>query len=227
MWAELLAEDCPNVCGFCERGCVDLVPDCAVDKTICRRIGLENWIKVTSTRRWHYSNPRQTAAGHVASVARRCLPARYPWVGWSRFKDLLDLFRRTDLLRVSARQQPQVSPCPSRPLIPSHSGVPTSWPTTSATATTSTWPSSASTVPPPAESASPLPSFLLSSHGSIYSYCSKSKVFGERVRLEMGAALGQLSTGKEQPAVSVSRMLQRDSCIDSGHLFSSWGHVRP
>ncbi|VDO28155.1 unnamed protein product, partial [Haemonchus placei] len=41
-WREIIARDCPNVCGFClEGGCVDAAIECANDKSICRNVDMQ------------------------------------------------------------------------------------------------------------------------------------------------------------------------------------------
>ncbi|VDO28153.1 unnamed protein product [Haemonchus placei] len=46
-WRPILAEDCPNVCGFClEGGCVDTVIECENDPTICRNVDMQDFVKV-------------------------------------------------------------------------------------------------------------------------------------------------------------------------------------
>lgn len=41
-WREIIASDCPNVCGFClEGGCVDAAIECANDKSICRNVDMQ------------------------------------------------------------------------------------------------------------------------------------------------------------------------------------------
>ncbi|KAK5965627.1 ShTK domain protein, partial [Trichostrongylus colubriformis] len=41
-WREIIARDCPNVCGFCkDGGCVDAAIECANDKSICRNVDMQ------------------------------------------------------------------------------------------------------------------------------------------------------------------------------------------
>uniref|UniRef100_A0A1I7W731 Homeobox domain-containing protein n=1 Tax=Heterorhabditis bacteriophora TaxID=37862 RepID=A0A1I7W731_HETBA len=45
-WRTILAQDCPNVCGFClEGGCVDAVVECANDPSICRNVGMQTFVR--------------------------------------------------------------------------------------------------------------------------------------------------------------------------------------
>ncbi|CAP29917.2 Protein CBG10508 [Caenorhabditis briggsae] len=44
-WRTIIAEDCPSACGFCgQGGCVDAVPDCANDLSICNTVGLQDFV---------------------------------------------------------------------------------------------------------------------------------------------------------------------------------------
>ncbi|VDM83835.1 unnamed protein product [Strongylus vulgaris] len=46
-WRQILAEDCPAVCGFClAGGCVDTEIECANDPSICRNIEMQDFVKV-------------------------------------------------------------------------------------------------------------------------------------------------------------------------------------
>ncbi|CAI4232305.1 unnamed protein product [Auanema sp. JU1783] len=60
VWEQILIEDCPNMCGFCLRGCVDNVPDCAIDKTICRRMGMEEFVEINCRRTCGYCQSSST-----------------------------------------------------------------------------------------------------------------------------------------------------------------------
>ncbi|KHJ94294.1 shTK domain protein [Oesophagostomum dentatum] len=45
-WREIIARDCPNVCGFClEGGCIDAAIECANDKSICRNVDMQTFVK--------------------------------------------------------------------------------------------------------------------------------------------------------------------------------------
>ncbi|KAK6752920.1 hypothetical protein RB195_003989 [Necator americanus] len=51
LWRRILAEDCPNVCGFCgESGCIDLAPGCAVDPNLCKRSEMDTFVKINCRR---------------------------------------------------------------------------------------------------------------------------------------------------------------------------------
>ena len=50
-WREIIAQDCPNVCGFCLLGgCIDAAPDCAQQATICANPALADFA-TTNCRR--------------------------------------------------------------------------------------------------------------------------------------------------------------------------------
>ena len=45
-WYQILAEDCPNMCGFCLLGgCVDVAVECKT--SVCNTIGMENFAAVS------------------------------------------------------------------------------------------------------------------------------------------------------------------------------------
>ncbi|CAI2353160.1 unnamed protein product [Caenorhabditis sp. 36 PRJEB53466] len=50
-WRSIIAVDCPSACGFCNMGgCVDAVTDCANDVTICRTVGLQDFVNTYCQR---------------------------------------------------------------------------------------------------------------------------------------------------------------------------------
>lgn len=51
VWRPIIATDCPSACGFCnEGGCVDAVPDCANDRSICNAVGLQTFVNTYCQR---------------------------------------------------------------------------------------------------------------------------------------------------------------------------------
>ncbi|KAK6751293.1 hypothetical protein RB195_002961 [Necator americanus] len=45
-WKNIIEEDCPNVCGFCNSGnCFDVAPNCALDISICRSVLMQDFVK--------------------------------------------------------------------------------------------------------------------------------------------------------------------------------------
>ncbi|ETN78599.1 shTK domain protein [Necator americanus] len=45
-WRNIIQEDCPNKCGFCNTGnCTDLIPNCAKDISICRNVDMQAFVK--------------------------------------------------------------------------------------------------------------------------------------------------------------------------------------
>ncbi|XGW33044.1 hypothetical protein V3C99_017502 [Haemonchus contortus] len=62
-WRPILAEDCPNVCGFClEGGCVDTVIECENDPSICRNVDMQDFVKKNCQRTCGYCPTSTTAA---------------------------------------------------------------------------------------------------------------------------------------------------------------------
>ncbi|EPB80595.1 shTK domain protein [Ancylostoma ceylanicum] len=54
-WREIIARDCPNVCGFClEGGCVDAAIECANDKSICRNVDMQAFVQVNCKKTCGY-----------------------------------------------------------------------------------------------------------------------------------------------------------------------------
>ncbi|PIC24076.1 hypothetical protein B9Z55_017539 [Caenorhabditis nigoni] len=44
-WRTIIAQDCPSACGFCnDGGCVDAVPDCANDLSVCQAVGMQEFV---------------------------------------------------------------------------------------------------------------------------------------------------------------------------------------
>ncbi|KAK6751638.1 hypothetical protein RB195_003201 [Necator americanus] len=67
-WRPILAEDCPNVCGFClTGGCVDKVIQCANDINICRQVDMQTFVKENCQRTCGYC-PTSTTAASAAAV---------------------------------------------------------------------------------------------------------------------------------------------------------------
>ncbi|CAO4382621.1 unnamed protein product [Caenorhabditis nigoni] len=51
VWRQILAEDCPARCGFCDlNGCIDAVPGCENDPSICHTIGMEQFVNQNCRR---------------------------------------------------------------------------------------------------------------------------------------------------------------------------------
>ncbi|KAK6032590.1 shTK domain protein [Ostertagia ostertagi] len=69
-WRTIIAEDCPNVCGFClEGGCVDAVIECENDPSICRNVDMQNFVRTNCMRTCGYCSSSSTVAGSVTTVA--------------------------------------------------------------------------------------------------------------------------------------------------------------
>ncbi|CAL2043717.1 unnamed protein product [Caenorhabditis brenneri] len=50
-WRQILADDCPNVCGFCNlNGCIDAVVGCDADLSICNAIGMQEFVNQNCRR---------------------------------------------------------------------------------------------------------------------------------------------------------------------------------
>ncbi|ULT87152.1 hypothetical protein L3Y34_006737 [Caenorhabditis briggsae] len=50
-WRQILAEDCPNICGFCDlNGCIDAVVGCDNDMSICNAIGMQEFVNQNCRR---------------------------------------------------------------------------------------------------------------------------------------------------------------------------------
>ncbi|PAV62793.1 hypothetical protein WR25_23425 [Diploscapter pachys] len=51
-WRQIIAEDCPSKCGFCNQGgCIDIAPNCDIDnKSICTTIGAEAFVNENCKR---------------------------------------------------------------------------------------------------------------------------------------------------------------------------------
>ncbi|VDP02938.1 unnamed protein product [Heligmosomoides polygyrus] len=61
-WRTILAEDCPNVCGFClSGGCVDTAVECANDPSICRQVDMQAFVNCQKT--CGYCSSSTTVAG--------------------------------------------------------------------------------------------------------------------------------------------------------------------
>ncbi|KAK6032588.1 shTK domain protein [Ostertagia ostertagi] len=46
-WRSIIAEDCPNVCGFClQGGCVDNTIECENDPGICRNVDMQAFVRL-------------------------------------------------------------------------------------------------------------------------------------------------------------------------------------
>uniref|UniRef100_A0A1I7TXP0 ShKT domain-containing protein n=1 Tax=Caenorhabditis tropicalis TaxID=1561998 RepID=A0A1I7TXP0_9PELO len=51
VWRQILAEDCPNICGFCDlNGCIDAVVGCDNDISICNAIGMQEFVNQNCRR---------------------------------------------------------------------------------------------------------------------------------------------------------------------------------
>ncbi|KAK6743926.1 hypothetical protein RB195_010926 [Necator americanus] len=54
-WRNIIQEDCPNKCGFCNTGnCTDLIPNCAKDISICRNVDMQAFVKEYCKRTCNY-----------------------------------------------------------------------------------------------------------------------------------------------------------------------------
>ncbi|CAI2355311.1 unnamed protein product [Caenorhabditis sp. 36 PRJEB53466] len=50
-WRTIIAADCPSACGFCgSGGCVDAVTNCGNDLSICRTVGLQDFVNTYCQR---------------------------------------------------------------------------------------------------------------------------------------------------------------------------------
>ncbi|KHJ82847.1 shTK domain protein [Oesophagostomum dentatum] len=68
-WRPILAEDCPNVCGFClAGGCVDTVVQCANDPAICRQMDMQDFVKANCQRTCGYCPSSTTASSGVTAT---------------------------------------------------------------------------------------------------------------------------------------------------------------
>ncbi|KHJ86301.1 shTK domain protein, partial [Oesophagostomum dentatum] len=68
-WRPILAEDCPNVCGFClTGGCVDTVVQCANDPAICRQMDMQDFVKANCQRTCGYCPSSTTASSGVTTT---------------------------------------------------------------------------------------------------------------------------------------------------------------
>ncbi|KAK6752158.1 hypothetical protein RB195_003524 [Necator americanus] len=64
-WRNIIEEDCPSVCGFCNSGnCFDVAPNCAKDISICRSIFMQDFVKENCKRTCGYCS--QTGATTAA-----------------------------------------------------------------------------------------------------------------------------------------------------------------
>ncbi|KHJ92758.1 shTK domain protein [Oesophagostomum dentatum] len=69
-WRPILAEDCPNVCGFClTGGCVDKVIECKNDPAICRQVDMQTFVKANCQRTCGYCPTSTTAASVTVAAA--------------------------------------------------------------------------------------------------------------------------------------------------------------
>ncbi|CAJ0603497.1 unnamed protein product [Cylicocyclus nassatus] len=70
-WRQILAEDCPNVCGFClEGGCVDAAIECANDISICRNIDMQDFVKENCQKSCGYCPTSTTLGTGSGSVTK-------------------------------------------------------------------------------------------------------------------------------------------------------------
>ncbi|VDO08872.1 unnamed protein product [Haemonchus placei] len=70
-WRPILAEDCPNVCGFClEGGCVDTVIECENDPAICRNVDMQDFVKKNCQKTCGYCATSTTAATVTQATGR-------------------------------------------------------------------------------------------------------------------------------------------------------------
>ncbi|KAK6058950.1 shTK domain protein [Cooperia oncophora] len=68
-WRPILAQDCPNVCGFClEGGCVDAAIECKNDPAICRQVDMQSFVKTNCMRTCGYCPAAVTTAAAVVAV---------------------------------------------------------------------------------------------------------------------------------------------------------------
>ena len=95
-WRQIMAEDCPNVCGLCsDRGCVDSVIGCSKDPTICRQIDMQAFVKVNCRKTCGYCG---NSPGRVSfSLKNIKNGANSVGDSWKTRTSLLCHFERTDL----------------------------------------------------------------------------------------------------------------------------------
>ncbi|KAF1754737.1 hypothetical protein GCK72_021301 [Caenorhabditis remanei] len=64
IWRQILAEDCPAECGFCDlNGCIDLVVGCENDPMICYTAGLEDFVNTNCRRTCNKCNVQPPCPG--------------------------------------------------------------------------------------------------------------------------------------------------------------------
>ncbi|CAJ0577405.1 unnamed protein product, partial [Mesorhabditis spiculigera] len=74
LWRQMLAEDCPNVCGFClEGGCVDAAVECANDKSICRNTDTQEFAKTNCKKTCGYCNNNSTSSTTRGYTGASCM----------------------------------------------------------------------------------------------------------------------------------------------------------
>ncbi|EGT44033.1 hypothetical protein CAEBREN_08199 [Caenorhabditis brenneri] len=73
-WRTIIASDCPSSCGFCEEGgCVDAVTNCGTDLSICRNIGMQDFVNTFCQKtcaRCPSSSTTSTTRRFVTSTTR-------------------------------------------------------------------------------------------------------------------------------------------------------------
>ncbi|VDP09598.1 unnamed protein product [Heligmosomoides polygyrus] len=77
-WRTIIAEDCPNVCGFClTGGCVDSAVDCSNDPSICRQVDMQSFVKLNCQRTCGYCTTSSTSVSTttVAGTSVTCASA--------------------------------------------------------------------------------------------------------------------------------------------------------
>ncbi|CAJ0948053.1 unnamed protein product, partial [Mesorhabditis belari] len=72
-WREILADDCPNVCGFClDGGCVDAAIECANDVSICRNVDTQDFVKINCKKTCGYCTSSTTGTAGTGSTRSSC-----------------------------------------------------------------------------------------------------------------------------------------------------------
>ncbi|KAK6060076.1 shTK domain protein, partial [Cooperia oncophora] len=83
-WREIIARDCPNVCGFClEGGCVDAAIECANDKSICRNIDMQAFTMANCKKTCGYcENSSTTSPGGYTNSPGTCVDNSSRCASW-------------------------------------------------------------------------------------------------------------------------------------------------
>ncbi|XGW33034.1 hypothetical protein V3C99_017498 [Haemonchus contortus] len=84
-WREIIARDCPNVCGFCqEGGCVDAAIECANDKSICRNVDMQAFTMANCKKTCGYCDNASTTypGGSTYPPGGACVDSSSKCASW-------------------------------------------------------------------------------------------------------------------------------------------------